>query len=120
MMTPNLQHNISISFDTARVPWEPLGFSGIPVGLEAKALRRLDDGTLRSAIIRIPPQWSTQGALRLRGTQQCFVLSGEIVLDGHALGPHAFFSGSPGSVLGELSSTSGAEMIAIHDHFLGY
>lgn len=113
--TPNLQHDISVCFDTAKRPWEPFHAKGFPSGIRMRPLRKFDNGTPRSAILRIPPGWKAPASDIGGTTQQYFVLSGAIRVGDQLLRHNGFFAGFPGDALPALSSDAGADLVAIFE-----
>jgi hypothetical protein len=112
---PQLKHNTSVSFDTARVPSEPFTAPGFPSGLTVRPLRRLDDGTLRSGILHVPANWKSSALSIVGGPQQYFILSGQLRLGDKTLRANAFFAGFADETIPEIACETAAEVIAIYD-----
>ena len=110
-----LRIDVSVCFDSEALPWVPFRPAGVPEGLRLRPLRRLDDGRLRSAVVRIPAGWSSGGQLTLRTRQQMFVLTGTLRLGDLALAENAYVCQPAGSVMPEFGSETGAEMILVAD-----
>ena len=110
-----LRIDVSVCFDSANVPWVPFRPAGAPEGLRLRPLRRLDDGRLRSAVVKIPPGWTSGGHLKLLARQQMFVLAGELRLGDLALGENAYVCQPANSMMPEFGSEAGVEMILVAD-----
>jgi len=65
--------------------WVPFRAKGLLAGLMHRPLRRLDDGSLRSAVFRIPAGWSSGGNTRLAERIQMYALSGGVRVGDRAL-----------------------------------
>ena len=74
---PKPRLDVSICFDSATMLWVPFRARGLPAGLMHRPLRRLDDGSLRSAVVRIPAGWSSGGNTRLAVALR-FIRSGRL------------------------------------------
>jgi hypothetical protein len=112
---PKLQVDVSVCFDSGTLLWVPLRLKGIAPGLMHRPLRRLDDGSLRSAIVRVPAGWNSGGAVKLRQRLQIYVISGEIQLGTTALKKDAYLLEHPGRTMSRLSSSGGAELLLVSD-----
>src|SRR5690242_11949989 len=62
---PAMKIDVSICFDSGTVLWVPLRMIGAPPGLMHRPLRRLEDGTFRSAIVTARTQWTTTNTLKV-------------------------------------------------------
>lgn len=113
-MAPALSHNLSRCFPSAEIPWHDIG-EGWLGACEGKILRALDDGSMRSAIIRIQAEQTCPSVDAAPATVQGFVLSGSIALGDVALNDGGFFVVPTGAPLPSITSSSGAELIVIFD-----
>jgi len=107
--------DVSICIDSAILPWQPFRPQGLPEGLHLRPLRRLDDGCLRSAIVRIPAGWSSGGNLRLQSRQQFMLLTGKIQLGELSLQKNCYVCQEADRILPNLYSDKGAELVLITD-----
>lgn len=112
---PDIQLDVSICFDSAMLLWVPLRIPGLPAGLMHRPLRRLDDGSLRSALVQVPAGWSSGGSLKLGTRVQLFVRSGELQLGGQMFGQNGYVLQHPDRVLAAFSSAKGAELLIMCD-----
>lgn len=74
---PDLTFDTSVLLNTRDLPLEPLGVAGLPEGPTMRALRRLDDGTIRSALVTLEAGWSS-GPCVGAAPQQGYVLDGAL------------------------------------------
>src|SRR6478672_10352624 len=58
VIAPPLKYDVSICFDSGTLLWVPLRLIGAPQGLMHRPLRRLEDGTFRSAIVTARTPWT--------------------------------------------------------------
>lgn len=65
---------------------EAIAIGGMRV--EARVLRRLDDGTVRSAVITLPAGW--RGGVDEANALQIYVLDGALDVEGQRIGPRGF------------------------------
>jgi len=79
--------------------WVPFRARGLPAGLMHRPLRRLDDGCLRSAVVRIPACWSRGGKTRLAERIQMYVLSGVVRVGDRTLKAGSYLCNHPGRVM---------------------
>lgn len=74
---PDLTFDTSVLLDTRNLTVLPLDLPGLPAGPVMRPLRRLDDGTLRSAVVELAAGWSG-GRLVGAVPQQGYVLDGAL------------------------------------------
>jgi hypothetical protein len=117
---PVLKYDASVLVDSAALPWEPYAPKGYPAGLDMRVLRRLDDGTLRSAILDVPAGWSSADALAGRVAEQGYVLSGVLQVGRRRLEAGSFYFHPAGAAYGPVSSKAGARVIAIFEGAQSY
>lgn len=114
MPAPTLSHNLSRCFPSADIPWHGLG--GLwPGPCQGKVLRALDDGSVRSVIVQLPPDHICDGQSAALTTVQGFVLKGSVSLGDIKLAQSGFFVVPAGRVMPDLSSKNGAELLFIFD-----
>ena len=113
--TPQVRVDVSVCFDSGTLLWVPFRASGLPEGLWLRPLRRLDDGSLRSAVVRIPAGWASGGDLRLAARLQLYVLSGELTFGARRLGPNAYLNYAADSVMPVFGTDDGAEFLLVCD-----
>ncbi len=119
-MEPDLKYDASVLVDSAALPWEPFSPEGYAAGIRMRVLRRLDDGTLRSAILDVPAGWSNAAALAGRVAEQGYVLSGVLQVGGRRLEAGSFYFHPAGATSGPVSSKTGARVIAIFEGAQSY
>ena len=107
--------DVSVCFDSATMLWVPFRPPGAPEGLRLRHLRRLDDGSLRSAIVNAPAGWESGGPLRLLSRLQIYVTSGTLQLGDRALNQNAYFNYAADSVMPSFGSETGAEFLIVCD-----
>jgi hypothetical protein len=110
---PPLKLDVSVCFDSGTLLWVPLRIVGAPDGLMHRPLRRLEDGSLRSAVVRIPAGWTTPGPVAFDTQVQFFVLTGELQLGEVTLPKFGYASLPAHYGLGRLSSPASAEFLLI-------
>jgi hypothetical protein len=113
-MLPVLSHNLSRCFPVTDIRWHDVG-DGWLSGCDGKILRALDDGSMRSALVRLQPGHAGVAIDAASSTVQGFVLSGTITLGGTVLVAGGFFVIPSGADLPGLVSEVGAELIVIFD-----
>ncbi len=111
---PTLSHNLSRCFPSEDIPWHAMG-TVWPGDCEGRILRVLDDGSVRSALVRLP-----QGATRpvtgpVRATVQGFVRQGTLSLGDVTLKQGGFFAVPPGHGIPALFCTEDAELLLIFE-----
>lgn len=119
-VAPALKYDASVLIDSAALPWEPFSPAGYAEGIRMRVLRRLDDGTLRSAILDVPAGWSSGAALAGRVAEQGYVLSGVLQVGGRRLEAGSFYFHPAGAASGPVSSKAGAHVIAIFEGAQSY
>jgi len=95
------------------LPRESFGLLGEGTGV--RALRRLDDGSLRSGVVSFPAGFAGGSALLAGAAVQIFVRKGALEMAGETLAAGAFVAVPRGGVLPPLASPGGAESIFILD-----
>jgi len=112
---PPLSQNLSRCQASGDLPWHDAAayWQGAEAG---KILRMLDDGSVRSAIVRLAP-WARRAADgACDATVQGYVLSGAVVIGDQEIGQGGFFvvpTGQPWPVIG---ARSAAELLLIFDN----
>ncbi len=112
---PQIRMDVSVCFDSATMLWVPFRPPGLPAGLRLRHLRRLDDGSLRSAVVNAPAGWDSGGPLKLASRLQGYVLSGELRLGDRPLKQNAYFNFAAGGVMPSFGATDGAEFVLVCD-----
>jgi hypothetical protein len=114
-MPPDLKHDVSILSDSAEIAAEAYAPEGFPGGVEMQVLRRLDNGSIRSAVLTIPPGWSSGGAHIGAVAEQGFLLHGSLMMGDIKLEAEDYYFHPAGSPIGQVLSEHGAKLIVIHD-----
>lgn len=114
-MTTALKYDASVLIDSGRLAWEPYAPAGYPAGLRARTLRRLDDGSLRSAVLDVPAGWASGGPRTARTAEQAYIISGALDIGGIAFEAGSFYFVPAGAALGPVHSAAGAQIIVILD-----
>lgn len=114
MATPELQHDISVCFDSRSAPQDRIAFGGGSPPVHARVLRRTDDGAARSLIADLPAGWRVTGT-GTPGHVQAYVLEGAVSLDDRALPQGGFFVQPGGTGLRDLGTREGARLLLIFD-----
>lgn len=110
-MTESLRIDISECRHADALATEPFaGWGGR--ALELRALRRLDDGSLRSGLIAVPPGW--QGEVGGAPLTQIYVRSGGLEVAGRTLGAGGWAVVGGGETA-PCASPEGCALIAIFD-----
>lgn len=113
-MTTTLRHDVSVHFEAASLTAFPFTPPGWPEGATARVLRRLDGGGMRSALVRLPPAWSS-GSHVCSSTYQGFVMSGRLSIGDIAVSERAFFARKSGRPFSALATEAGAELLMVFD-----
>lgn len=79
------------------------------------ALRRLEDGSLRSGIVSLPAGWTSGSPLEVRAVEQLAILSGTLQLGDLLLGTGAFVVVPRGGSLASMRAITPCELILIQD-----
>jgi len=95
--------------------WVPFRVPDLPTGLQIRPLRRLDNGTLRSAIVKMPAGWDSGGYHRIVSRLQMYVLAGTLQLGNRNLDHNTYLNYSNASVMPRLGSEHGAEFLIVCD-----
>ena len=111
---PALKFDVSICFDSATVLSVPLRMIGAPLGLMHRPLRRLEDGTFRSAIVTAQAPWTTSNTLKLFNRIQVLLLKGEMRVGETVMKARSFACLPPGYVA-KIDIAPGAEFLMIGD-----
>ena len=114
MTAPDLQHDISVCFDSLNAPRDRIDFGSGSMPLAVRVLRRTDDQALRSVIADLPAGWRVTGT-GSTGHVQGYVLDGTASLDGRALPSGGFFVQHGGTGLRNLTTQGGAQLLLIFD-----
>ena len=114
MMSLTLSHNLSRCFPSADIPWHDMGGCWPGVG-DGKILRALDDGSVRSALVRLQAGQSSAAVESVSATIQGFVLSGSVVLGEVTLNEGGFFAVPTDARVPSIAAESGAELVVIFD-----
>ena len=112
---PQIRLDVSVCFDSTTLLWVPFRPPGLADGLRLRALRRLDDGSLRSAVVSAPAGWNSGGPLRLASRLQAYVTAGDLRLGDRRLKQDAYFNFAAGGVMPTFGSTAGAEFVLVCD-----
>jgi hypothetical protein len=80
-----------------------------------RPLRRLDDGSLRSAVVRMPGAWTIQGPSHFQTQVQLLVLQGELRLGDAVLPRFGYAALPPGFNVTRFESATGAEFLLVCD-----
>ena len=110
---PELTFKTSVLLDSAALAAQPAALAGLPEGVTMRALRRLDDGTLRSVLLDIPGGWRS-GSLAGGAAQQGYVTAGTLSEGATALPAGRFFFHPAGHSF-DWHSAAGATVILILD-----
>ncbi|MGB1876355.1 MAG: hypothetical protein ACPHGY_05435 [Rhodospirillaceae bacterium] len=115
MEAPTLSHNLSRCFPTADIAWHDMGacWPGTGVG---KVLRALDDGSVRSAVVRCPKGQVSTPVDAAPATIQGYVVSGSSKLGNIDLQQDGFFVVPTGAPVPAITSDTGAELVVIFDN----
>ncbi len=108
---PDLTFDTSVLVDSATLAREPLALAGLPEGAAMRALRRNDDGALRSALVDVSAGWES-GLLVGVAAQQGFVVEGTL-RDGDSELPAGRFFFHPAGHSFDWRSDRGATVILI-------
>ncbi len=114
MTQPELKDDISVCFDTETVDWQAFTPGDEPPGVRARILRRFENGSVRSAILDVPPGWDSGGFHVGRSDHQGFVLSGDFYVGRNSLEANAFFYNPAGSPFAAIGSRSGCRLLMIY------
>ena len=114
-MTTALKYDASVLIDSGRLAWKPYAPAGYPAGLRARTLRRLDDGSLRSAVLDVPAGWASGGPRTARAAEQAYIISGALHIGGIAFKAGSFYFVPAGAAFGPMHSAAGAQIIVILD-----
>ena len=114
MSGPTLSHNLSVYFPSADIPWHDMG-DVWPCNCDGRILRTLDDGSVRSAVVRLSAGDGRDETDPVVATVQGYVLSGELALGDVALTRGGFFAVPPGHALPALSCSQDVEMLTIFE-----
>jgi quercetin dioxygenase-like cupin family protein len=101
----------------AELPWEAAATVAptLAAGSEVRVLSRDTDANASTCLWRVPPIWSHEGAFRLSGDEQLFVLEGQLNLGRHELNAGSYACHPAGSEHGPLFSEKGALVLAMWD-----
>lgn len=116
MMTipDDLAYDISVCVHRDDIALEAVAIWGdTPVQL--RALRRLEDGSLRSAIVTLPAGWSSPSPLAVAAVQQFALLTGRIRFGRQTLAAGAFVVVPAGGAMPAIEAIEPSEMILIQD-----
>ncbi|PKB14592.1 uncharacterized protein DUF4437 [Novosphingobium kunmingense] len=110
----DLAFDISVCIHADEIVREEVVIWGVqPVGL--KPLRRLDDGSLRSAMIDLPAGWSSGTPISLASTQQIALLSGDVKFGDETVGSGAFLVVPAGADMPVMTALDDSCLILIQD-----
>jgi len=115
MTTPDdLAHDISVCIHRDAIAPETGALWGDdPV--EIRALRRLEDGSLRSAVVTLHAGWASASALAVSAVQQFALVSGRIRFGDHSLAAGAFVVVPAGAAMPPMRAVEPSELILIQD-----
>ncbi len=114
MSEPTLSHNLSRCFSSGDIPWHTMG-AVWPGDCDGRILRTLDDGSVRSALVRLSANDTRPETEPVTTTVQGFVREGSVALGEMTLTQGGFFAVPPGHAIPALSCTADAELLLIFD-----
>ena len=97
-------------FNMYELPWERLDGPRIAHGVEARLLTRDVRSGSSTFMLRLQPGWRLAEQTD-EATLECFVLQGDLAVEGRAVGAGGFLAIPKGCGPVELASTSGAELV---------
>ena len=112
---PEPRIDVSVCLDSATLLWVPFRAKGLPAGMLHRPLRRLDDGSLRSAVVDIPAGWSSGAKTRLKERIQTYVLTGELQVGERSFKKDTYLCNHPGRVMPPFGSELGARVLLVCD-----
>jgi hypothetical protein len=108
-----LAYDISVCVHRDDLPVEQVAlWDGV---VAAKVLRRLDDGTVRSAIVTLAAGYRTKTPLKMAAVQQIIVMAGSLRVGGDSLGAGGLLVVPRGASQPVLEVVEDAEIILIQD-----
>ncbi len=110
-----VREDVSVCFDSSTLLWVPFRVRELPQGLMHRPLRRLDDGSLRSAILRVPAGWSSGGNTQLKQRIQLYVLSGSLRIGDRVFEKDTYICHHGGLILSDFGSGELAEVLIVCD-----
>ncbi len=107
--------DVSVALDSSTLLWVPFRARGLPAGLMHRPLRRLDDGSLRSAVVRIPAGWSSGGRNRLAERIQMYVIAGALRMGDRTLTKDTYLCNHSGRVMPVWGAVDETEVLLVCD-----
>ncbi len=114
MTEPALSENLSRCQHSADIPWRAADpyWPGADGG---KILRMLDDGQVRSAVVRLPAGGVSPAQTAVAATVQGYVLSGHVIASEHVLKAGGFFVIPTGQAMPAVESVTDTELLVVLD-----
>lgn len=113
-MPDDLAHDISVCVHRDAIVPETVAIWG-DAPVEVRALRRLDDGSLRSAIVTLAAGWISPSPLAVAAVQQFALLAGRLRFGDRELGAGAFVVVPAGGAMPAMEALEPSEMILIQN-----
>ena len=114
MSEPTLSHNLSRCFPSDDIPWHAMG-AVWPGDCDGRILRALDDGSVRSALVRLSANDTRPATDPVSATVQGFVREGSIALGKTTLTQGGFFAVPPGHGIPALTCNADSELLLIFE-----
>lgn len=111
---PALAHDISVCVHRDDLAVETLAIWG-GAAVEAKVLRRLEDGSLRSAIVMLAAGFQTETPLKLAAVQQMIIMAGYLRVGDDVLGAGGLIVVPRGAAMPVIAAVEDCEIILIQD-----
>ncbi|MGN6691936.1 MAG: cupin domain-containing protein [Sphingopyxis sp.] len=112
--TSDLAYDISVCVNRDEIEPESTKLWGqAPVNI--RPLRRLDDGSLRSALVSLPAGWRCDTPLKVAAIQQFAILSGRLRLGSAELGANAFVVVRAGDTMPPIAAIEDCELVLIQN-----
>lgn len=112
--TSELAFDISVCVNRDEIEPERTELWG-PSPVDVRPLRRVDDGSLRSALVSASAGWRCETPLKVTAIQQFAILSGRLRLGSAELGPNAFVVVRAGDTMPPLSAIEDCELVLIQN-----
>lgn len=110
----DLAYDISVCVNRDEIEPENIILWGSE-SVEVRPLRRLDDGSLRSALVTLTAGWRCKAALEVAAIQQFAILKGCLRLGDRALGASAFVVVRAGDTMPPVEVTEDCELLLIQN-----
>lgn len=109
-----LSQNLSVCFPSEDIPWGDMK-DVWPGECQGRLLRTLDDGSVRSAIVRLRAGDKREQTTTVTATVQGYVLSGDLSLGDEVLTQGGFFAIPPGHGIPALACQSETQLLVIYE-----